>query len=184
MLFECSKDSNGKFLSNESVYGKAPGEAYFLEEKLDWLGCVVTLNAWKRVCKIGDRNSNLPRNSDPNSYFIRHPYLVWYQITFKDSPQAGIIINWNSGVVYDSQKKIETYLIQNSFCAYEKGFSSSIKETRESLEQCYYLELRSVYESEKPKNAQIVSKKPKNAQIVSNCRKIEEIRLSQQERLG
>lgn len=96
----------------------------------------MTSNAWKQVCKIWDRiHAN---DSDPNSYFTKHPYLVWYPIPFKDSPQAGIAINWNSDIVYDSEKKIDPYLVQNSFYAYGKGFPPNTKKQDEPLKFLNY----------------------------------------------
>ena len=136
VIVQRSNNSNTRFLPNESIYGKALVETYSIEEKMEWSGCIMTSNAWKQVCKIWDRiHAN---DSDPNSYFTKHPHLVWYPIPFKDSPQAGIAINWNSAIAYDSEKKIDPYLVQNSFYAYGKGFPPNTKKQDETLKFLNY----------------------------------------------
>ena len=54
-------------------------------------------------------------------------------ILFKKGQQAGIAINWNSGVVYDPAKKIDPYLVRSSFSAHGKGFQSDTKKIDETL---------------------------------------------------
>lgn len=135
IIVQKQNDTKNNFFSNESIYGKALVETYSLEGKMNWSGCIITSNAWKKIHEIW--NSTLTNDPNPNAYFSRYPYLVWYPIPFKDSPQAGIAINWNVDVVYDSAKKIDPYLVRNSFYTHGKEFqpdSSKIDETLKFLE--------------------------------------------------
>ena len=98
---------------------------------MDWSGCIVTSNAWKRVCE--EWNYVLMNDHDPNAYFWRYPCLVWYPIPFKERQQEGIVVNWNVGVFYDSKKKIDQNLVRNSFYAYGKDLLADTKKVDETL---------------------------------------------------
>ena len=131
IIVQKQDDADSKFFTNESIYGKALVEACSNEGEMDWSGCIITLSAWRQICKIWD--CALTNDPDPNAYFTRYPYLVWYPIPFKKGSQAGIAINWNSGVVYDPAKKIDPYLVRNSFSAHGKGFQPDTKKIEETL---------------------------------------------------
>lgn len=123
--------ANSEFFTNEAIYGKALLEAYSIENRMDWSGCIVTPNAWKRVCE--EWSCVLMNDHDSNAYFWRYPCLVWYPIPFKERQQEGIVVNWNVGVFYDSKKKIDPNLVRNSFCAYGNDHLADTKKVDETL---------------------------------------------------
>lgn len=129
-LFICKKLEN-KFLSNEAIYGKALVEAYSLEGQIQCAGCILTPQAWKKICEIWSVVAT--SSKDPNAYFNRYPYLVWYPIPMKTEVRPGIAINWNFEMAWNKKAVITPETIENSFSAYGKGTESNPQKLVETL---------------------------------------------------
>lgn len=101
-----------------SVYGKALVEAYELESKIDWSGAVLTPRAWAKVESEFERcneESAIMRSvniKSPTDLFNRFPYLLWYDVPFKNGVRRrAIAFNWN----YRPRAELSAEMIQKAF---------------------------------------------------------------------
>ncbi len=123
-LFTMNKLSNN-FLTNESIYGKAFVEAYSLERKINWAGCIIDSFAWDQVKR--NWNSELTPCSarSPNSYdfyLLDRPLLTLYRVPWKNCSEGDkqynkevITINWTYSAKSDMSDKLNENVIKQAF---------------------------------------------------------------------
>lgn len=124
-----SKHIKCQFFSSDSIYGKALVEAYTLEKEMEWSGCIITPAAWEKCCEIWSKSQT--NTDDPNAFFYRFPYLIWYDIPFKDGKKKGIAINWNADSFWKNGKEIDRFLLENSFSKWNRNSVDESKRKKE-----------------------------------------------------
>lgn len=131
---------NGPFFNNENVYGKSLVDAVQIEKNQDWSGCLVTPEAWKRVCE----SWALPNNDDPNSFFYFFPHLVWYQVPLKKGSKNAIAVNWTYETKWDEKTILSPDCIVKSFKQYREGANDNkkVEETMKFLDASTELQNR------------------------------------------
>ena len=123
-IFTMNKFSNN-FLTNESIYGKAFVEAYSLEGKINWAGCIIDSTAWNQIKR--NWNSTLTPCSarSPNSYdfyLLDRPLLTlckipWknYIVEDKQYNEEAIAINWTYKIKSNINDIINENIIKQAF---------------------------------------------------------------------
>ena len=100
-----------------SVYGKALVEAYELESKMDWSGAVLTPRAWAKVEgefeRWGEGTASMRSGiKSPTELFNHFPYLLWYDVPFKNGTRRkAIAFNWN----YKPRLELSAEMIRKAF---------------------------------------------------------------------
>ena len=136
-----TQDTKDVFFPDEALYGEAYCEAYYLESKLEWSGCVLSQNAWNRVCECWSQPET--NDSNPHSYFYRYPHLIWYPVPTKMGKIYAIAINWNSLLAWKNVPQeidmiINEKIIQDSFLSYGKKLPVNDMKLNETLKFYVY----------------------------------------------
>ncbi len=117
-LFTVNKMSN-HFLTNEAIYGKSLVEAYSLEGKINWAGCIVDSLAWEQIKNNWDSTLTPCSSKSPNCYdfyLLDRPFLTLYKVPWKNYKEGDmqyneevITINW----MYSTRSDIFDILNEN-----------------------------------------------------------------------
>lgn len=89
------------FDNGSAVYGRALVEAYELEGQMDWSGAILTPKAWAKVVGEFERPEGAGRImrtcsvKSAEDLFNHFPYLLWYDVPFKNGKRKAIAFNWN-----------------------------------------------------------------------------------------
>lgn len=89
------------FGNGSAVYGRAVVEAYELEGQMEWSGAILTPRAWAKVVGEFESSEGAGRIMRAcsvkcaNDLFNHFPYLLWYDVPFKNGKRKAIAFNWN-----------------------------------------------------------------------------------------
>ena len=114
-----------------TLYGRAVVDANEVEATMNWSGAIVTPNAWAKVKKEFAeghkmRAANIKR---PEDLFNHFPYLVWWDVPYKEKRQKGIAINWN----YYPYNAVSEDTIKRAFSGRGSGDAEVSKKRDETI---------------------------------------------------
>ncbi len=148
-LFTVNKPSN-YFLTNEAIYGKALVDAYSLEGKMEWAGCVVSPNVWEQIKKKWNDVSLMKTKhleSPYDYYFLAKPLLTWYEIPWKDELKNkisthAIALNWTYQINYKETLSPEEVL--NAFL-HDRDMTQLSEDIKRKLLNTFEFYLNQIY---------------------------------------